>query len=236
MKPSLHIAAILLAALSSVPISAQTVLMGLGRAEDGDSLMVGEREVRLFGIDAPEFDQTCSRHGQQWSCGAAAADALMELVTGKDVQCSSMGKDQYGRVLGRCSVDGTNVNRAMVELGYATAHRRYSSDYVSAEEQAKANKLGIWAGNFEVPEQYRHSGGSSAQPKGQPSRAASKASSGNWTQRAEANCIIKGNRNRRGEWIYHLPGMPYYDQTRPEEIFCTEAEAQAAGYRRAIVR
>jgi hypothetical protein len=30
--------------------------------------------------------------------------------------------------------------------------------------------------------------------------------------------------------------MPYYDQTRPEEIFCTEAEARAAGYRRAIVR
>ena len=30
--------------------------------------------------------------------------------------------------------------------------------------------------------------------------------------------------------------MPYYDQTRPEEIFCTEAEAQAAAYRRATVR
>jgi hypothetical protein len=30
--------------------------------------------------------------------------------------------------------------------------------------------------------------------------------------------------------------MPYYDQTRAEEMFCTEAEAQAAGYRRAIVR
>lgn len=32
--------------------------------------------------------------------------------------------------------------------------------------------------------------------------------------------------------------MPYYEQTRPEELFCTEAQAQAqaAGYRRAIVR
>ena len=28
---------------------------GIGRPIDGDSLMVGEREVRLFGIDAPEF-------------------------------------------------------------------------------------------------------------------------------------------------------------------------------------
>jgi hypothetical protein len=48
--------------------------------------------------------------------------------------------------------------------------------------------------------------------------------------------VIKGNRNRRGQWIYHLPGMPYYNVTRAEEMFCTEADAQAAGYRRAIVR
>jgi hypothetical protein len=33
-----------------------------------------------------------------------------------------------------------------------------------------------------------------------------------------------------------MPGMPYYDQTMPEEIFCTEAEAKAAGYRRAKVQ
>jgi hypothetical protein len=46
----------------------------------------------------------------------------------------------------------------------------------------------------------------------------------------------KGNRNRKGQWIYHVPGMPYYDATRAEEVFCTEAEARAAGYRRAIVR
>jgi hypothetical protein len=30
--------------------------------------------------------------------------------------------------------------------------------------------------------------------------------------------------------------MPYYAQTRPEAMFCSEAEARAAGYRRAIVR
>jgi hypothetical protein len=46
-------------------------------------------------------------------------------------------------------------------------------------------------------------------------------------------CAIKGNRNRRGEWIYHLQGQEYYEDTRPEELFCTEREAQAAGYRRA---
>ena len=48
--------------------------------------------------------------------------------------------------------------------------------------------------------------------------------------------LIKGNHSQRGEWIYHLPGMPYYNATRAEAYFCTEAEAQAVRYRRAIVR
>ena len=33
-----------------------------------------------------------------------------------------------------------------------------------------------------------------------------------------------------------MPGMPYYDATRAEEVFCTEAEIRAAGYRRAMVK
>lgn len=235
MKRLVLTSMVLVTAFSSAAIQAQSVLLGLGRAKDGDTLMVGQSEVRLFRIDAPEFDQTCSSNGQTWSCGAAAADALMELVTGRDIQCSPMGKDQYGRVLGRCSVAGTDINRRMVELGYATAYRRYSTDYVSAEGRAKANRLGIWSGSFEAPEHYRH-GGSTAQPQARSKRTGLKAAASNRAHRTEASCSIKGNRNRRGQWIYHLPGMPYYDQTRPEEIFCTEAEAQAAGYRRAVVR
>ena len=49
-------------------------------------------------------------------------------------------------------------------------------------------------------------------------------------------CNIKGNHSRRGEWIYHLPGMPYYEQTRAEAMFCSEEDAIAAGYRRARVQ
>jgi len=60
--------------LASQAAQAQQAIWGLGRAKDGDSLMVGETEVRLFGVDAPEFDQTCTRAGQSWACGAVAAD------------------------------------------------------------------------------------------------------------------------------------------------------------------
>ena len=219
------------------PAAAQSAIYGLGHAKDGDSLMVGDTEVRLFGVDAPEWDQRCQKDGTDWSCGAAAADKLAQLVTGKTVVCSSKGKDEYGRTLGKCMVGTTDINRTMVALGYALAYRHYSSEYVSAEEGAKVNRRGLWAGTFQLPSDFRHSGDVPT-PVRQPSkkRTTPKAVSNDWQARASGNCNIKGNRNRKGQWIYHLPGMPYYDQTRPEEIFCTEAEAQAAGYRRAIVR
>jgi hypothetical protein len=197
--------------------------------------MVGDREVRLFGIDAPEYDQTCERAGREWSCGSAAADRLAQLITGKNVVCASVGTDQHGRLLGRCMVGATDVNRAMVASGYAVAFRSYSSDYVSAEDSARVSKRGIWSGTFQMPSDYRHAGDEpiAQRPK---TREKAVASSSNWQARANGNCNIKGNRNRKGQWIYHVPGMPYYDQTRPEEIFCTEALARAAGYRRAVVR
>lgn len=52
---------ICIAICCAVPAASATAPAGLARAKDGDSLMVGDTEVRLFGIDAPEFDQTCKR-------------------------------------------------------------------------------------------------------------------------------------------------------------------------------
>src|SRR5207342_3533829 len=100
--------------------------------------------------------QTCRRDGLAWACGAEAASQLSALVTGKTVRCEQVGTDQYDRMLARCSVGATDVNRTMVLLGFATAYRHYSSDYVSAEERAKGNKLGLWSGQFESPSDYRH--------------------------------------------------------------------------------
>ena len=44
---------------------------------------------------------------------------------------------------------------------------------------------------------------------------------------------IKGNITSRGEKIYHLPGQSSYERTQAEMLFASEAEAQAAGFRRA---
>lgn len=50
-------------------------------------------------------------------------------------------------------------------------------------------------------------------------------------------CLIKGNISSSGERIYHVPDGQFYDATKidsskGERWFCTEAEAQAAGWRR----
>ena len=232
LLPLTAVAAVL---FSSGSAAAQSQFGGPGSVKDGDSLMVGDREVRLFGIDAPELDQTCKRDGQDWACGAAARDLFASLVRGKSVYCSQVGTDQFQRALARCVAGSTDLNRTMVATGYAVAFRRYSADYVSAEESAKVGKRGIWSGTFAMPSDYRHASEQPVREKPKPDRKVARASSSDWAGRARANCDIKGNRNRKGQWIYHVPGMPYYDQTRPEEIFCSEAEAQAAGYRRAIV-
>ena len=57
-------------------------------------------------------------------------------------------------------------------------------------------------------------------------------------RRDSGECRIKGNISRKGVPIYHVPGGQSYARTRidtskGERWFCGEAEARAAGWRRA---
>src|SRR5277367_4331498 len=70
-------------------------------------------------------------------------------------ECTAKGKDRYERIIATCLVDSTDVNGWMVEHGWAVAYRKYSMEYASVEDQARAAKLGIWAGTFELPEDWR---------------------------------------------------------------------------------
>lgn len=57
-------------------------------------------------------------------------------------------------------------------------------------------------------------------------------------QTPSSNCNIKGNiSTKTGEKIYHVPGQQFYNKTKidtskGERWFCSEAEAQAAGWRK----
>jgi endonuclease YncB( thermonuclease family) len=125
-------------------------------AIDGDSFRAGDTEIRLHGIDAPEYRQSCRDDtGKQHSCGKLARDALSNLIRIRTVNCSIVDRDRYGRQVSVCR-DGTlDINREMVRLGWAIAYRKHALNYVPAEREAKAARRGIWAWEFERPEDYR---------------------------------------------------------------------------------
>ena len=226
-----------LATALTAPALAQTSVSGPASALDGDSLSVSGLSVRLFGIDAPELKQTCSRAGTVWNCGEQAKAQLQSLVEGRQVHCVKKTIDDYGRAVSICSVEGVDLGKTMVSFGWAVSFSRYGTLYESDQLEAKTARLGIWDSDFELPQDYRARNRQAEYSPTRPAPVAQPARPARAPQTASfSGCVIKGNRNRRGQWIYHLPGMPYYGKTRAEEWFCTEAEAQAAGYRRAIVK
>jgi endonuclease YncB( thermonuclease family) len=206
-------------------------IVGPANVVDGDTITIEGRKVRLFGIDAPEADQICTLDGEPWACRQASTEQLGEIIKDQSVECAGDETDTYGRLIAVCHAGRYELNRTLVQYGWAVAFRRYSD--VGDELRAQGGKKGLWRSIFDLPEAHRMAKRFAADEARQP-RAAPRSRQPA-TQTA-VGCVIKGNRNRRGQWIYHLPGMRYYDATRPEELFCTEAQAQAAGYRRAIVR
>lgn len=112
------------------------------RVVDGDTLRLGQRVLRLEGLEAPTRGETClDASGRGFDCGAAAADRLARLVTDRTVSCRLHGHDRFRRALGTCEAQGTDVNRALVSGGWAVA----SSDGLSgAEDAARSSGLGFW--------------------------------------------------------------------------------------------
>lgn len=132
------------------------VFTGLARVVDGDTIELAGRRVRLFGIDAPEYDQVCDRDGQPWACGAAATEALSRHLAGRTVTCREVEIDRHGRSVARCFAGGEEINAWAVREGWAVAYRRYSDLYAAAEAEARAARRGLWSGRFELPEVHRH--------------------------------------------------------------------------------
>jgi len=147
------ISAALLAVLA-FPACAQDV-SGTARAVDGDSLDFGGIAVRIHGIDAPELAQTCERAGSTWSCGREAAAKLAAVVAGGSVYCQQRDYDDHGRVVAACRVGSTDLGDAMVSAGLAVAFTQFSTQYVGAEARARDAKIGLWAGSFQMPADYR---------------------------------------------------------------------------------
>jgi len=123
---------------------------------DGDSLRRGSQRIRLYGIDAPELGQECTNGtGMAYRCGEEARRVLGTLIGGRDISCDIMETDKYRRDVARCRVDGIEINREMVRLGWAIAYDRNNIDYLLAQAAARQARRGLWQGDFELPEEFR---------------------------------------------------------------------------------
>ena len=125
---------------------------GLARASDGDSFRLGDDRVRLLGLDAPELRQNCTdADGRTWSCGRAARDRMAALLAAGIADCRPEDIDQYDRLLATCMVAGRDLGATMVAEGLAVSSGRYWTE----EAAARRARLGIWAGNFDAPRDWR---------------------------------------------------------------------------------
>ena len=152
--------------LTNINVESQEVrlISGIAKVIDGDTIRINEKKIRLLGIDAPEKKQQCKKpwltisflsFNKDYPCGLISTDKLKKKINDKFIICEYTTKDRYKRYIAECFKEKTNLNAWMVRNGYAVAYRKYSKKYVSHENFAKKEKLGLWLGTFEMPWNWR---------------------------------------------------------------------------------
>jgi endonuclease YncB( thermonuclease family) len=133
--------------------------------KDGDSFEIGTKRLRLDGIDAPEYRQSCtSAQGTDWECGKAARANLEAMLRQPGLNCEHDVADKYGRALAQCRTAMTpDIAAKQVADGLAVSHEFYGTrDYPDEEDAARDAMRGIWQGPFVRPTEWR------ARPKTSP--------------------------------------------------------------------
>jgi micrococcal nuclease len=116
---------------------------------DGDSLIIRRGrhpyEIRLYGIDAPEYNQP-------W--GQAAKRRTMRLK-GKRVKVHAIDFDRHKRMIAKITTpDGEDLGLELIRAGLAWWYKRYSPNetaYKNAQRQARHAKRGLWAEPNPIP-------------------------------------------------------------------------------------
>ncbi|WP_309866907.1 thermonuclease family protein [Desmospora profundinema] len=191
------------------------------RVIDGDTIVarVKEKEerIRFIGVDTPE---TVHPEKGEEPFGKEASDfTKTHLPAGGTIflEMDAEERDHYGRLLAYIWVEEELFNASLLQEGLATTltippNVKYRDEFRALEQESREKEVGLWG-------EEEASGG-----QGSGNDPAVTGTGGCEGQ-------IKGNVNRKGEKIYHVPGGPNYEQVKEEEWFCTEEEAKSAGYR-----
>ena len=115
---------------------------GIAKALDGERLLIGEKEIRLFGIVTPSIS---SNYGPQ-------ARARLDAIIKGPVLCKVTDKDRDGRPIAFCgTVDTPDLSYEMLRQGWAMADRKALKNntlaevYEKVEQQAQAQNKGLFA-------------------------------------------------------------------------------------------
>lgn len=201
---------------------------------DGDTLDVRfengkEERIRLLLVDTPE---TKAPGKAVQPFGPEASQYAKDILEGKEigVEIDVSERDKYGRLLAYIWIDDKIFNEMLLEQGLARVayiyppNIKYVDQFRDVQKAAQKAGVGIWSIDGYVSSNGFQDG------VGEKSKPANETPA----QPDVAGCsdpAIKGNINSKGEKVYHIPGGQFYDQTKPEEMFCSEADAITAGFR-----
>lgn len=171
---------------------------------DGDSFSLKtSQNIRLGDLNAPGLDDCL---------GQEAKKRLEELVLGKRIRLAETVRDRFGRTIASVYLGDIFINQVILEEGWGryepVGSKSKGEELKAASHRAREAKKGVYGPQctqLEPPD-----------PK----------------------CVVKGNIDKdHGEKIYHFPGCNSYnlviiEKDRGEAWFCSEKEAQDAGFRR----
>lgn len=212
------------------PVVARSELPQVVSVGDGDTLRVRQGgktiTVRLGCIDAPESNQA------PW--GQQSANRLKQLLpAGQAVQVREIDRDRYGRTVAELYLGNQSVNLMMVKEGQAVVYTQYlngcsktKDQYLAAEAQAKAQRLGLWnQDNPVMPWDYRRGKRSNnrpstgAKPRSQPKPTTSTA---NLPACTKSDCDCKDFKTQaEAQRVFDaFPGDPYKLDGDKDGIAC----------------
>jgi endonuclease YncB( thermonuclease family) len=146
--------------LLALPASAKDPIRSIEgtvvKVSDGDTIQVMDSlgtkvKVRFYGIDCPETEKSNRRTGRVSKQGQPYGEEAFRVLQGKlqrqHVRLDVMDIDRYGRTVSIVWLGDRNINREMVAEGWAWAYKQYldrphASEYIEAEELARAKRLG----------------------------------------------------------------------------------------------
>ena len=125
---------------------------------DKGLLVIDGHPFVLQGSTVIGLDHTCRTSAGDWSCGQAAWRALEDRARRDVITCTpsvSLTGSTTAPVPAECTVNNANLNAWLVRRGWALSDNTPSALFVSEENAAQAEQLGIWRDGFIPPSHWR---------------------------------------------------------------------------------